>query len=54
MSITQRYVAAIGIVLVDLFLFAVPLTGIAVAYVLIARPPQFLDWVSRLYDREAR
>ena len=50
LSANQRYAAAIGIVLVDLFLFAVPLTGIAIAYVLIVRPPQFREWVARLYD----
>lgn len=49
MSSTQRYVAALGVVLIDLFLFALPLTGIVVAYILIVRPAAFREWVNRLY-----
>lgn len=35
--------------LVDLVVFVVPLTGLAAAYLLIARPPWFRAWVDRLY-----
>ncbi len=50
MTETQRYLLAVLIVVVDLALFALPLTGLAIAYVLIARPPQFRDWVDELYS----
>jgi hypothetical protein len=50
MTDTERILLAVAIVLVDLLLFAVPLTGIAAAYVLIARPPWFREWVERLYE----
>jgi hypothetical protein len=50
MSDSERIAIAVGVVLVDVFLFAVPLTGIFAAYVLIAKPRWFLDWVERLYQ----
>lgn len=50
MTDTERISLAIAIVLVDLLLFALPLTGLAAAYVLIARPPWFRGWVERLYE----
>jgi hypothetical protein len=37
------------VVLVDLIVFAVPLTALAIAYVLLARPPAFVAWVRYLY-----
>ena len=46
---TDRWLLAIALVLADLLIFAIPLTGLAAAWVLIARPPQFRDWVERLY-----
>lgn len=49
MSASERCLLALGVVLIDWVLFAVPLTGIAVAYVLIARPPAFRVWVDKLY-----
>ena len=50
MSDTERIALAVAIVLVDLLLFAVPLTGLAAAYILIARPSWFREWVARLYE----
>jgi hypothetical protein len=49
MSATERVTLAVIIVAVDLLAFAVPLTALAAAYVIVARPPSFLEWVRRLY-----
>jgi hypothetical protein len=49
-SATERVLLAVVIVLVDLVLFAVPLTALVAAWVIVARPPWFREWVARLYD----
>jgi hypothetical protein len=49
MSASERYLLGLVVVLIDWLLFAVPLTGIAAAYILIARPPSFREWVDKLY-----
>jgi len=49
MTTQERVLLAIAVVLVDIVLFAVPLTGFFAAYVLLARPPWFLDWIRNLY-----
>lgn len=49
MTLSKRIVIAILIVVVDLVAFAVPLSAIAIAYVVLARPAQFLEWVLFLY-----
>jgi hypothetical protein len=49
MTITERVVLALVIIAVDLVLFVLPLTGLAAAYVIVARPPWFREWVERLY-----
>jgi hypothetical protein len=46
----ERIALAAGVLLVDLVLFAVPLTGMIAAYLILARPPWFRSWVDRLYD----
>jgi hypothetical protein len=50
MSTTERVVLAVALVLLDLVAFALPLTALAAAYVIVARPPAFLTWVRRLYE----
>jgi len=45
----DRILLAIGIVFFDMFIFIVPLVAIVLAYVLIARPVWFRDWVLQLY-----
>jgi hypothetical protein len=50
MSTTERVVLAVALVLLDLVAFALPLTALAAAYVIVARPPAFLEWVRRLYE----
>jgi len=49
MTDTERIAIAVGLVLVDLLFFALPLTGLAAAYVILARPAGFKEWVDRLY-----
>ena len=46
----ERYLLAVMIVVVDLLVFAVPLTAFVAAYVLVARPPFFQRWVSKIYQ----
>lgn len=52
MRLTERLVWALIILSVDAAAFALPLAALVLAYVLLARPRWFLDWVTRLY-REA-
>ena len=49
MTKTERILLAVAVVLVDVVLFALPLTGLLAAYVVIARPPWFRGWVEQLY-----
>ena len=44
---------AAAVVLVDLVLFAVPLTGLFAAWVILARPPVVREWVERLYSNDS-
>ena len=48
---TERLTLALAVVLIDAALFVVPVAGIVVAYVIVARPPWFRDWVTALYER---
>ena len=49
MSTGHRVLLAVAIVVVDVALFALPLTGLVAAWVLLARPPWFRRWVEELY-----
>jgi hypothetical protein len=49
MSTGERVALAVLVVAVDLVAFALPLTAFLAAYVVLARPPWFRDWVQRLY-----
>ena len=49
MRLADRLVWALLIVLVDTAAFAVPLVALLLAYVLLARPRWFRDWVEQLY-----
>ena len=44
------WLIAIGLIVLDLALFMVPIVPFFVAYVLVVRPPWFKDFVDRLYD----
>ena len=46
---TDRWILALVLVLIDLVIFAIPLTGLFAAYILIFRPPWFRLWVEDLY-----
>ncbi len=49
MRLSHRLVLALLIVLVDTAAFLIPLTAVLLAYILLARPAWFRDWVDRLY-----
>ncbi|MCO5760048.1 MAG: hypothetical protein NHG36_00860 [Chromatiaceae bacterium] len=54
MQLRERLTWALLIVVVDAAAFAVPLAALLIAYVLLARPAWFREWVGRLYDGGAR
>ena len=47
----QIWLIAIGIIAVDLAFFMVPIVPFLAAYVLLARPPWFKDFIDDVYDR---
>lgn len=49
MTSTERVLLAVAVVAVDLVAFAVPLVALLAAWVLIARPSWFRDFVAQLY-----
>lgn len=49
MQPSERWLLAIALVLIDGLLFVVPFTSLVAGWVLVARPPQFYEWVQRLY-----
>ncbi len=51
MTLTIRILLAVAIVLVDVALFALPLTGLLAAYIILARPAGFPDLINQLYGR---
>lgn len=53
MTQTDRILIAVAVVAVDLLLFALPLTGILAAYLVLARPPWFREFVDRLYQPDS-
>jgi hypothetical protein len=54
MRLAERLVWAVLVVVIDAAAFAVPLAALLIAYVLLARPPWFQDWVRRLYHEAPR
>lgn len=48
MTMTKRILLCIAILLVDLAVFALPLTALFLIYILIANPPWFRDFLNRL------
>lgn len=50
MKTADRVLLALIILLVDAAAFAVPVTALVAAYVILARPRWFRRWVRRLYD----
>ena len=49
MRLADRLVWALVIVIVDTAAFAIPLAALVLAYVLIARPRWFREWVEQVY-----
>lgn len=45
----DRWILAIVLILVDALVFVLPLTGLFAAYLLIARPTWFREWIDILY-----
>lgn len=50
MSEPTPLLIAIALIAVDLLVFMVPIVPLAAAYVLIARPPWFKQFVDDLYE----
>ena len=48
MTMTKRILLCIGILLVDLAVFALPLTALFLIYILIANPIWFREFLDRL------
>jgi hypothetical protein len=51
MRLAERLIWALLIVVVDTAAFAVPLAALVLAYIVLARPPWFRDWVELLYRK---
>jgi hypothetical protein len=49
MSLAERLFWALFIVVADAAAFALPLAALVIAYVLLAWPAWFREWVGRLY-----
>ncbi|UHD17886.1 hypothetical protein [Thiocapsa bogorovii] len=54
MSLAHRFILALLFVVVDTAAFAVPLASVLLAYILLARPAWFRDWVEQLYRGVSR
>lgn len=52
MRTVDRWLLAIALVVIDVAIFMVPLTGLFAAYILLVRPPWFRSWVERLYTQQ--
>ena len=50
MSFGERLLLASMIVLIDVVIFVLPLTALFAAYILLARPAWFREWVLDLYS----
>lgn len=49
MTFGERLFLALTILLVDILIFAVPLTAFFAVYMLLARPAWFKLWIDRVY-----
>ena len=50
MTTSERVTLAVLILVLDVVVFVVPVTGLLAAWVLLARPAWFREWVERLYS----
>jgi len=53
MSERTIWLIAVGLIVLDLALFMVPVVPFLAAYVLVARPPWFKTFVDDLYEGDA-
>jgi len=51
MTASARLILALVIFLADFVIFVIPLSALFAAYIILARPPWFKDWVLKLYER---
>jgi hypothetical protein len=51
MNMTHRILLSIGILMVDLFIFFLPLTALFIIYILIFNPPWFREFLNSLDKR---
>ena len=49
MKTGDRIAWATAVVVLDLVLIVIPIAAVFAAYVILARPPWFRDWVRELY-----
>ncbi len=54
MSMMQRVLLAVGILVLDIVVFFLPLTAIFLAYVLVFNPPWFRTFMNNLDAPSAR
>ena len=47
----DRWILAIALVVIDVAIFMVPLTGLFAAYILLVRPRWFKSWIGLLYTQ---
>jgi len=52
MKMTKRIILATGILVVDLFVFYLPLTALFLIYILIFNPPWFRDFLNNMNDSD--
>ncbi len=45
----DRWLLAVALIVIDVAIFVVPVTGLFAAYVLLVRPPWFRRWIDDLY-----
>lgn len=50
-AVTERLIFAVAIVVIDALLFVIPVAGLFVAYVIVARPPWVREWLEALYAK---
>jgi hypothetical protein len=48
MNISSRILLSIGILLIDLFVFFLPLTAFFLVYILFVNPPWFREFLDKL------
>ncbi len=50
MTHSQRILLAVAIIVVDVVAVFIPLTAVVAAYIILARPPWFREWIARVYS----